>query len=127
MGMAIFSRFPIVAHGLITLTDHKSQNQCIYVDIKKGAKVIRVYNVHLQSIRFDPYDYRYINNITAQGQPEAKFWPNDWVAKLKVAFIKRSEQVFKIKTHADSCTYPYIISGDFNDTPRFNFAVNQMS
>jgi len=125
MGMAIFSRFPIVAHGLITLTDHKSQNQCIYVDIKKGAKVIRVYNVHLQSIRFDPYDYHYINNITGQGQQEVGS-AKRLGGKLKVAFLKRSDQVFKIKSHADSCIYPYIISGDFNDTPA-SFAVNQMS
>ncbi len=125
MGMAIFSRFPIVAHGLIPLAERASENQCIYADIKKGAKIIRVYSVHLQSIRFDPDDYRYINNITQQGKPEVSS-AKRLGGKLKIAFIKRSEQVFKIKAHADTCSYPYIISGDFNDTPA-SFAVNQMS
>jgi endonuclease/exonuclease/phosphatase family metal-dependent hydrolase len=40
--------------------------------------------------------------------------------------LKRSEQVFKIKDHANACQCPYVISGDFNDTPT-SFAVNEMS
>ncbi|NNU34746.1 hypothetical protein HK413_13025 [Mucilaginibacter sp. S1162] len=31
-----------------------------------------------------------------------------------------------IRAHAKQCPYPYIISGDFNDTPS-SYAVNQMS
>ncbi|MFD2144077.1 endonuclease/exonuclease/phosphatase family protein [Mucilaginibacter antarcticus] len=46
--------------------------------------------------------------------------------KIKRAFIKRSEQVLLVKTHARQCPYPYIIAGDFNDTPS-SFAVNQMA
>ncbi len=123
-GIAVFSKFPIVAHGLIQLTQRSSENQCIYVDIKKGEKVIRVYSVHLQSIRFDPEDYRYLNSVTQQGKPDVSSTKR-LGSKLKSAFMKRSEQVFKVKSHADACPYPYIISGDFNDTPT-SFAVNQM-
>jgi len=125
IGMALFSKLPIVAHGYIQLADRKSENQCIYIDVKKGEKIIRVYSVHLQSIRFDPDDYRYLNNISQQGKPEVSS-AKRLGYKLKIAFQKRSEQVFKIKQHADSCAYPYVISGDFNDTPT-SFAVNQMS
>ena len=39
--------------------------------------------------------------------------------------MKRSDQVFKIKQHAATCPYPYLITGDFNDTPA-SFTVNQM-
>jgi endonuclease/exonuclease/phosphatase family metal-dependent hydrolase len=46
--------------------------------------------------------------------------------KLKKAFIKRSEQVIKVKNHSHDCSYPFIIAGDFNDTPS-SFAVNQMA
>ena len=123
-GIAVFSKFPIIAHGLIQLTQRSSENQCIYVDIKKGDKIIRVYSVHLQSIRFDPEDYRYLNSVTQQGKPDVSSTKR-LGNKLKSAFMKRSEQVFKVKSHADACPYPYIISGDFNDTPT-SFAVNQM-
>ncbi|HTD41307.1 MAG TPA: endonuclease/exonuclease/phosphatase family protein [Mucilaginibacter sp.] len=124
IGLAIFSKLPIVAHGFIQLTEKRNENQCIYVDVKKGEKIFRIYSVHLQSIRFDPDDYRYLNDISQQDKPEASS-AKRLGYKLKIAFQKRSEQVFKIKRHADSCSYPYIISGDFNDTPT-SFAVNEM-
>lgn len=124
IGLALFSKLPIVAHGFIQLTEKRNENQCIYVDVKKGNKIFRIYSIHLQSIRFDPDDYRYLNNISQQGKPE-KGSANRLLYKLKIAFQKRSDQVFKIRSHADSCSHPYIISGDFNDTPT-SFAVNQM-
>ncbi len=79
----------------------------------------------MQSIRFDPDDYRYLNTVSEQGKPDVSSTMR-LGGKLKRAFLKRSEQVFKVKGHADACPYPYIISGDFNDTPT-SFAVNQMS
>jgi endonuclease/exonuclease/phosphatase family metal-dependent hydrolase len=124
IGMAIFSKYPIVAHGLIQLADKSSENQCLYIDVKKGDKTFRVYSVHLQSIRFDPDDYRYLNSVSKDGKPDVGSTKR-LGSKLKTAFLKRSEQVFKVKNHADTCPYPYIISGDFNDTPA-SFAVNQM-
>jgi endonuclease/exonuclease/phosphatase family metal-dependent hydrolase len=125
IGMAIFSRFPIVAHGLIPLSDDKtSGNQCLYADIKKNNKIFRVYSVHLQSIRFDPEDYKYLDSVSHRGKTNMGATKR-LGSKLKYAFIKRSEQVFKIRQNAADCTYPFIISGDFNDTPS-SFSVNQM-
>ena len=126
IGMALFSKFPILSHGMIQLASSRSsENQCIYADIRKYDKTFRFYSVHLQSIRFDPEDYRYPNNVQPQpGKPEGSAMRLG--AKLKSAFIKRSEQVFKVKDHASACPYPYLITGDFNDTPA-SFAVNQMA
>jgi len=126
IGMALFSKFPILSHGLIQLASSRaSENQCIYADIRKNDKTFRVYSVHLQSIRFDPEDYRYLNNVEPQqGKPEGSAMRLG--AKLKNAFVKRSEQVFKVKEHAAACPFPYLITGDFNDTPT-SFAVNQMA
>jgi endonuclease/exonuclease/phosphatase family metal-dependent hydrolase len=124
IGIALFSKFPIVDHGFIQLADRTSENQCLYIDVKRGEKIIRVYSMHLQSIRFDPDDYRYLNSISQQGKPDVSSTKR-LGSKLKTAFIKRSEQVFKVKDHANACPYPYIISGDFNDTPT-SYAVNQM-
>jgi endonuclease/exonuclease/phosphatase family metal-dependent hydrolase len=125
IGLAIFSKFPITGKGLISFSDKKSENACIYIDVKKGSRNFRVYSVHLQSIRFDPEDYKYINSITGEGASD-KSSARRLGSKLKSAFIKRSAQVVKIKAHAAQCPYPYIISGDFNDTPA-SYAVNEMS
>ncbi|MDQ6815121.1 MAG: endonuclease/exonuclease/phosphatase, partial [Bacteroidota bacterium] len=45
--------------------------------------------------------------------------------KFSVAFKNRSEQVKILKKHTQSCPYPYIVAGDFNDTPS-SFAVGYM-
>jgi len=123
--MAIFSRFPIVGKGMIRLTETRSENQCLFVDVKKGKQTFRFYSVHLQSIRFDPEDYKYLDSVSKKGKTDIQSTKR-LGGKLKIAFEKRSEQVFKIKEHAAKCPYPYLITGDFNDTPT-SFAVNQMA
>lgn len=125
IGLAIFSKLPIVSHGMIPIADKRSVNACLYIDVKKGDKIFRVYSVHLQSIRFDPEDYKYLNDVSRQGKADMSS-TRRLGSKLKNAFIKRSTQVDKIKEHAAQCPYPYLISGDFNDTPS-SYAVNQMA
>jgi len=125
IGMAIFSKYPIISHGLIMLSDDRTdENQCIYVDIKTPKKIIRLYSVHLESVHFEAEDYTYLKGV-AQGEPNMHSTKR-LASKLRSAFIKRTNQVFKIKANAATCPYPYIISGDFNDTPS-SFAVNQMN
>lgn len=124
-GIAIFSKWPIIAKGIVQLTDIRSSNQCIYIDIKKDSRIIRFYAVHLQSIKFDPEDYRYIDTVTKSGKADISS-TRRLGGKLKKAFLLRAEQVAKIKEHATRCQYPYIIAGDFNDTPT-SYAVNQMA
>ncbi|GAA4320474.1 endonuclease/exonuclease/phosphatase family protein [Mucilaginibacter gynuensis] len=124
IGMAIFSKYPIIKTGLIKLVNDLSDNQCLYVDVKRNNRIFRVYNVHLQSIRFDPVDYRYLDTISQKGKTSLRA-SRRLGSKLKQAFIKRSKQVFTIREHTAQCTYPFYIAGDFNDTPS-SFAVNQM-
>ena len=125
IGDAIFSKFPIVNKGIVRLSeDPHNGNQCLYADLKKGEKLFRIYSVHLQSIRFEPQDYKYLDTVTSGLTNMHSL--SHLGSKLKIAFLKRADQVFKIKAHAAKCPYPYIISGDFNDTPT-SYAVNQMA
>jgi len=126
IGMAIFSKYPIINQGLIFLsTEVGDGTQCLYVDVKKDDRPFRIYSVHLQSIQFDPKDYKLVTAASKIGQTDIHSVLR-MGGKLKKAFLKRADQVFKIKAHAAQCPYPYIISGDFNDTPT-SFAVNQMA
>jgi endonuclease/exonuclease/phosphatase family metal-dependent hydrolase len=124
IGQAIFSRYPIVSKGTVAIADPGSGVQCIYIDIKKEEKIVRFYNVHLQSVQFEKQDYHYIDTVTKSGKADLSS-TRRLAGKLKRAFLKRAEQIIIIKKHAADCPYPYIISGDFNDTPS-SFAVNQM-
>ncbi len=49
---AIFSKFPIINDGTIELPE--SNNSVIFADIRKGKDTIRVYNIHLESIKISP-------------------------------------------------------------------------
>ncbi len=124
-GIAAFSKFPIVNKGLIPLADNNSTNQCIFIDVKKANQTIRVYAVHLQSIQFMPEDYQVIDSVTKAEETNLHSYKRI-LSKLKKAFLKRSEQVYLVKNHANTSPYPFLIAGDFNDTPA-SFAVNKMS
>ncbi len=126
-GMAIFSKYPIVKQGVINFGEHKSGNECIWIDIKKNNKIIRVYNVHLASIKFQPDDYHFLNEVKEDPtSPHDVKSSKKILRRLKSAFIRRGEQVAMVKKHAEACPHPYVIMGDFNDTP-LSYAVKQMS
>jgi endonuclease/exonuclease/phosphatase family metal-dependent hydrolase len=125
IGMALFSKYPILNSGIIWLSEHQNLNQCLFADIKKNQQIFRVYAVHLQSIRFDPEDYKYLSDVSKKGKTDGPSTRRIG-GKLKRAFLKRAEQVVLIKQHMATCPYPYIVAGDFNDTPS-SYAVNQMA
>lgn len=123
IGLAIFSKFRILNTGSLTFEKHNN-NESIFVDIKTNSRVIRVYNVHFQSIRFKPEDYRYLDNIKSQVSTDMES-PRRIGERLKQAFIKRSSQVKIVKAHTLKCQLPYLITGDFNDTP-ISYTVNSI-
>jgi len=122
-GVAVFSRYPIVNRGEI-LSPDKEQIQAIYVDLKKGNSIFRDYCVHLQSTHFDDSEHQYLKSLTEHGKVSVTGL-HLITSKLKLAYIKRSYQVALIKQSMSQCPYPYVIAGDFNDTP-ISFSVNQI-
>ncbi len=124
-GIAAFSKYPIVNKGLIQLANKNSTNQCVFIDVKKANRIVRIYAVHLQSISFMPEDYQLIDSVSKAEESNLHSYKRI-VSKLKNAFLRRSEQVYLVKNHAKTSPYPFVIAGDFNDTPA-SFAVNKMS
>ncbi|MBC7567354.1 MAG: endonuclease/exonuclease/phosphatase family protein [Pedobacter sp.] len=124
-GLAIFSRYPIINKGQIDFREHKNGNTCIWVDIQTPTKIIRVYNVHLQSIAFDKQDYNYLDKIKNKMDPELSS-SKRILSMLKLAFRKRSEQVDYMQASMRNCRIPYILAGDFNDTPA-SYAVTKLT
>ena len=123
-GLAIFSKYPIKNKGQIVFK-YGWGNGSIFADVLAGNKLIRIYNVHLQSISFQEQDYMYIDQVKHKMEP--KLYASKRILKmLKNAFWKRSGQVDVMKAHMDSCEIPFVVAGDFNDTPA-SYAVNQMT
>lgn len=124
-GLAIFSRYPIVNKGNIMFSNNNSGNASIYIDVLISGKKVRVYNVHLQSISFDKQDYSYLDKV--KEKMDAEITPLKRILRmLKRAFEKRSGQVDIMKAHMANCDLPFLIAGDFNDTPA-SYAVTQMT
>ena len=124
-GVAIFSRYPIINHGAISVAVKDTQTQAIFADIKRDNSVFRVYCLHLQSTHFETSEHEYIKNLFHRGKVNIHESKVIW-SKLKDAFIKRSYQVAAVKQNMAHCPYPYVIGGDFNDTPN-SYSVNKMS
>jgi endonuclease/exonuclease/phosphatase family metal-dependent hydrolase len=124
--IATFSRYPIVNTGNFKLQDHSLF--AIFSDIVVHGDTIRVYNLHLESIRFGDEDYSFYSHLTQPDQEKTPievgskrmFW------KLRKAFILRSAEVNILKSHIAACPYPVILAGDFNDTPS-SYSYHQLS
>ena len=117
-GIALFTSFPIVDKGVIEF-EKSHGNLCIYVDLKINDDTIRVYNAHLQSIKFKPEDYQTMEQIENYKNENnlSLISGKRIIWRLKEAFEKRAKQVDIISEHVKDCPYEVLICGDFNDTP----------
>ncbi len=109
-GQAIFSKFPIINQGNIVFPN--SSNNVIFADIKKGKDIIRVYNMHLQSIKISP-DVTEINeniDVINKGKSQRLF------NRISKAFTQQQQQAELVKEHKKNCKYPIIICGDMNNS-----------
>ncbi|TDP00769.1 endonuclease/exonuclease/phosphatase family protein [Flavobacterium sp. 245] len=110
-GQAIFSKFPIIDEGNIVFP--KSDNNVVYADIKRGKDIIRVYNMHLQSIKISPDVSEISDNIDNVNQKKSQ----RIYARISKGFTQQQEQAEIFKEHIKKCKYPIIICGDMNNSP----------
>ncbi len=110
-GQAIFSKFPIINEGKILFPN--SNNNVVFADIKRGTDIIRVYNMHLQSIKISPDVNEIDENIDAinQGGKSQKL-----LNRISKAFMQQQQQAELFKEHKKDCPYPVIICGDMNNS-----------
>lgn len=102
-GQAILSKFPIVNSGSIEFPD--SFNNAIFIDVVKGKDTIRVYNVHLQSMKID-----------ANGGALTKETSENLFRQVSKTFAMQQFQTELFLLHKRECRYKMIICGDLNNT-----------
>ncbi len=123
MGLAIFSKYPLKNKNFIPF-DRAGANGCLYADIIYKNQSLRIFNVHLRSISFEQQDYQYLDQVK-EINPDKQSSKRIY-RMLKSAFQKRAENIDLLKEEIEKCTTPYIIAGDFNDTPA-SYAVSQIT
>jgi endonuclease/exonuclease/phosphatase family metal-dependent hydrolase len=114
-GIATYSSNPIINKGVLYF-DKRTANICIFTDINLGTDTIRVYNCHLESVRFGAAEYKFIENLGNEQDDETVARTRNILKRLKIAFIKRAAQADMISKHIGTSPYPVIVCGDFNDT-----------
>lgn len=114
LGQAIFSKYPIINSG--TIGDSTASIPSLFADIVKGEDTLRVYNFHLQSIRFQKDEYSlFDNSITSDKDYSQRI--TGLLSKLKDAYPSRVQQAQQIIEHAAQSPYATILNGDLNDPP----------
>jgi len=98
---AIFSKYPILSEG--SLDFPKSLNNAIYADILIKADTIRIYNLHLESLKFRA------GSIKREA-------PDRLFKRLSKSIAKQQEQAGLVVTHSKGIRHRKIICGDFNTT-----------
>lgn len=113
-GTVILSRFPMVAGGDIPFG--KTANSTLWVDVRIGERLVRVYNVHLQSNKVT----NVAEKVIEEGElDEGETWSDIGFVLGRVggATRTRAEQAQRLREHIEACPHPVIVCGDFNDTP----------
>lgn len=102
-GQVILSKYPIINTGSIEFPE--TPNNAIYADIVKNADTIRIYNIHLESLRIGTD----VEKLKKEG--------SERLFKLAGSTFKRQQfQTELFLIHKDKCSYKKIICGDFNNT-----------
>jgi endonuclease/exonuclease/phosphatase family metal-dependent hydrolase len=78
---------------------------------RKEKDIIRVYNMHIQSIKISPDVNEIDENIDAMNQQKSQVL----FRRISKAF-KQQQQAEIFKEHKIKCIYPMIICGDMNNS-----------
>lgn len=125
-GICMLSKYPIIAKGDVMFDNFATtDNYCIFADIVKHGDTIRVYNIHLQSIKLQQEDYEMFgatNNVPKEKKSTIRLL----IDKLTIAYPARAQQALKVIEHMETSPYPVVVCGDFNDTP-MSYVYNQFN
>lgn len=115
-GIIILSKFPIISIHTLSYAPNDYNSIFQYADILKDQDTFRVFNIHLQSLKFDKENIKYLQQpAVAEGENLTK--SKGILSKFKKGFVKRKTQSDRIHEAVEKSPYPVILCGDFNDVP----------
>ncbi|MEO6136720.1 MAG: endonuclease/exonuclease/phosphatase family protein [Ginsengibacter sp.] len=115
-GILILSKFPIARKQTMVNNPDDYNSTFQFVDLCIGEDTVRVFNLHLQSLKFSEENRHYLDKGSKKTQENIKESRNI-ITKIKTGIIKRASQAAFIKDEMNHSPYPVIVCGDFNDVP----------
>ncbi|MFD0762602.1 endonuclease/exonuclease/phosphatase family protein [Lutibacter aestuarii] len=101
-GHAIFSKYKIINSGSLNFSN--TSNNTIFVDVVKNKDTIRVYNVHLESLKINPKKDNFNQEISDKLR-----------VRVENSFKKQANQATLITEHLKKVNYKSIICADLNN------------
>lgn len=111
-GIAIYSKFKIVNKGTIDFPN--TYNNAIFSDIVINQDTVRVYAVHLESLKIIPD----VKKLQKEDQQKL-------INRVGKSFVKQQEQADMLSESFESASLPKIVCMDMNNTP-FSYVANQL-
>jgi endonuclease/exonuclease/phosphatase family metal-dependent hydrolase len=125
---AIFtiSKYPILNSG--SVKKDFQHNYALFTDLLIDEDTVRLFNIHLESIRLRHEDYSFISELDLQFEEneDIKGGSRRIFEKLKTAFAIRALQVDNLSSCILQSPHPVLLCGDFNDTPN-SYAYQQLT
>ena len=121
-GIITFSRFPIIQKYTYSPPELNYNSIFQSIDIAANSDTFRVFNIHLQSLKFSDISRQYIDDPTLKGRVDIEKSKNI-ISKFKTGFAKRKLQSETVKKSMNESPYKVILCGDFNDVPN-SYAYN---
>ena len=115
-GIITLSKYPIINKQTISFYPYDYNSIFQYSDIVKETDTFRVFNIHLQSLKFTATNLKFIDNPELKSEEDVE-QSKKLIYKLKIGFLKRKIQSERIKEEMEKSPYPVIVCGDFNDVP----------
>lgn len=115
-GIVLFSKYPLINKKTISYSPNDYNSIFQYADVVKGADTIRLFNIHLQSMKFSNANRDYIEAPEMQNEKDIQ-QSLSVLSKLKKGLLRRKLQSERIKQEMNQSPYPVLLGGDFNDVP----------
>jgi endonuclease/exonuclease/phosphatase family metal-dependent hydrolase len=115
-GILVLSKYPILRKQTIVNNPNDYNSTYQFIDVLINNDTIRVFNVHLQSLKFSSDNKKYLDKGPAKNEKNIEESVSI-IGKIRKGIIKRSSQAFYLKDEMNHSPYPIILCGDFNDVP----------
>ncbi|MDR6300283.1 endonuclease/exonuclease/phosphatase family protein [Mesonia maritima] len=112
-GQAIFSNYPIINKGSLDFQD--TYNNAIYADLKIGNDTVRVFNVHLESLKLIPE----VKKLQEEDSDKL-------IHRVGKSFRKQQSQTELVLKKIKETPYKTIICGDLNNSA-FSYVYRKLS
>ena len=115
-GILVLSKFPIIRKQTMINNPTNYNSVFQFIDILVDSDTFRVFNVHLQSLKFTEENLNYLEKGVLKGEKKIQE-SKSILSKIREGLIRRSAQASFVKDEMNHSPYPVIFCGDFNDVP----------